>query len=281
MAQQDASQVEVIVIDDGSIDQTVESIDGHPCCLKLIRQFNAGPAAARNTGIAAAAGKYVAFLDSDDLWFPWTLRTYRQIIEEYGHPAFIAGRPHRFRDVEELSDLSEATVETIAFPDYLASGDQWRWFGVSSFVVRRDVLEAVGGFSPERMNGEDADLALKLGTAPGFVQVTSPPTFAYRDHPGNITGNPDANLTGLRRMLASEAAGNYPGGKARRSERRRIITRHIRPFVLDCVRRGRISDAWKLYRDTFTWHTVEFRLRFLAAVPALAAVRGLRGGAVR
>ena len=120
-----------------------------------------------------------------------------------------------------------------------------------------------------------------FGTAPGFVQVTSPPTFAYRDHSGNITGNPSANLAGLRRALASEAAGNYPGGKARRSERQRIITRHVRPFVLDCVRRGRIADAWELYQATFTWHTVEFRLRFLAAVPALAAVRGLRGGAVR
>ena len=92
VAQQDASQVEVIVIDDGSIDQTVESIDGHPCCLKLIRQFNAGPAAARNTGIAAASGEYIAFLDSDDLWFPWTLKTYRHVIEEYGYPAFVAGR---------------------------------------------------------------------------------------------------------------------------------------------------------------------------------------------
>ena len=281
VAVQTESDREAVVVDDGSTDDTAAVAEAHPTRPRVIRRANAGPAAARNAGIAAANGEYVAFLDSDDLWFSWTLEIYRRVIERHGRPAFIAGRSRRFRDDAEMSSTTEGPLQTTAFPNYLASGDEWRWFGVSSFVVRRDVLETVGGFSPERMNGEDADLALKLGTAGGFVQVTSPLTFAYREHPGNITGDPDANFAGLRHMLATEAAGGYPGGTARRAERRRIITRHVRPFVLDCIRRGQTADAWELYWATFPWHTSEFRLRFLAAVPALAAVRGLRGGAVR
>jgi glycosyltransferase involved in cell wall biosynthesis len=60
---------EIIVVDDGSMDRTAEIAAGFPEA-RVIRRPNGGPGAARNTGIHAASGEWIAFLDSDDLWVP-------------------------------------------------------------------------------------------------------------------------------------------------------------------------------------------------------------------
>jgi len=82
--QQSYNDCELIVVDDGSADGTWDALQvlGTRVCAR--RQNNAGPGAARNLGAKNATGDYFAFLDSDDLWFPWTLETYRQIIQSYG-----------------------------------------------------------------------------------------------------------------------------------------------------------------------------------------------------
>ena len=90
-----------------------------------------------------ARGQYLAFLDSDDLWFPWTLSAYHKVVERQNSPSFIAGRPFRFACGEELGAVRNTPLRTEEFSDYLASSDEWRWWGVSSFVIRRDAYAAV------------------------------------------------------------------------------------------------------------------------------------------
>jgi len=264
------------VVDDGSSDGTWEWLVSQGSQLRAIRQANRGPGAARNTGARSARGHYIAFLDSDDLWFPWTLDVYGYVIRDCREPSFIAGKPHVFSEQRDQSSAVAGVRSYEQFADYLASGDQWRWWGASSFVIRRDSFEAADGFTEQWGNGEDADLALRLGLAPGFAQVTAPVTFAYREHEASAMKDLKRTLAGARSKILAEKAGRYPGRDVRAMERRRILTRHTRPVTLSCLRKGLGREAWDLYVSTFAWNASLGRLKFLAAFPFLAVAQQFR-----
>jgi glycosyltransferase involved in cell wall biosynthesis len=252
---------EILVVDDGSTDGTLDYLKAQTD-LRWFQQANSGPSAARNLGASEAKGNYLAFLDSDDLWFPWTLDTYASVIGE-SSAAFIAGKPFRFSDLEETKAVKARPLQTNTFPDYLASGDEWRWWGCSSFVIRRDAFEAAKGFTGKRINAEDADMALRLGTACKFVQITSPATFAYREHEVSEMKNAALNLKGIEHVLQTQLAGGYPGGPGRRSEQWRIVSRHMRPAALASLQGDKRSLAWRIYRATLPYHLKTRRWKFV------------------
>ena len=260
---------EIIVVDDGSTDGTLNALRQFGR-LKVIQQSNAGPGAARNAGVAAAAGRYVAFLDSDDIWFPWSLEIYDTVIRMHGSPAIVTGTPWCFSDGPATDRPVESSPRTFAFQNYLNSNDEWRWYGVSSFVIRRDLFLASGGFMEGRVNGEDAELMLRLGLAPGFVHVAGPASFGYRVHNGNVTLDRLKTQEGLSLLIQGEKDGRFPGGSPLARQRALIISRHVRPFAVDCARNGNISTAIRLYREVLADSVRHCRLKFLAGLPLLA-----------
>ncbi|HEV2664421.1 MAG TPA: glycosyltransferase family A protein, partial [Blastocatellia bacterium] len=80
---------ELIVVDDGSTDDTAARIEGCDPRLKLIRQENQGTAGARNTGLRASAGSYIAFLDSDDEWLPHHLELCVSFLNAFPEEQFV------------------------------------------------------------------------------------------------------------------------------------------------------------------------------------------------
>lgn len=273
---------EIIVVDDGSTDDTATRVESMG--VRCLRQPNAGPAAARNRGIAEAAGQYVAFLDSDDTWFPWTLATYAQAIAER-NCAFITARP---KDVSVFATTASPTeieldagvgTTTIEYDsDFFASRhNPMLSFTTSSVAVSADALRAVGGFTGERMNYEDMDLWFRLGTTPGFAWIASPPCAVRYLHGQNIYTQRDLNVKGALHMIAAENAGQYPGGATRQGERRDRLAGMIRTASLGMLKSGNTADARKLYRATFGWHVRSGRLKYLLGFPLLA-MRAGKGG---
>ncbi len=268
---------EVIVADDGSTDGTSEVLRSYGDRIRVVKQANRGPGAARNLAATDARGHYLAFLDSDDRWFPWTLDVYASVvIGAVQSPAFIAGKPTVFATPDDLLSVDEESVATNSFPDYYASGQQWRWYSASSFVVRTDAFRGIEGFAPTWINGEDADLAMRLGTAGPFVQVSAPVTFGYRDHAGSLVSETSRTLEGVRYALRMEQQARYPGGSARARERRSILSRQFRPVMLTCINEGRQAEAWRLYVATWLWHLVLGRVRFLIGFPVRALLAGTK-----
>ena len=264
---------EIVVVDDGSSDDSLAVIESYRARfgprLNLVAQPNAGNGAARNRGIARARGRYVALLDSDDLWFPWTLGFYAALLKQHDYPAFLAGAPLQFEGALGAPDAPHETLEAAlqsarveAFADYLASGTDWRWWGVSSWVMRRDALENKAFFE-RHFNGEDHDFALQMGVESGFLDVQSPPTFAYRQHAGNATFSLQRSAGGMELLIAKERDGLYPGGAQRARERWAILSRHLRPGILEALEQGNRRRAWRIFRRTLGWHLRLGRARFV------------------
>src|ERR1051325_1747163 len=107
---QTLTDYEIIIVDDGSTDDTSAYLSQIGERVTVIRQLNRGPGIARNRGAESARGEYLAFLDSDDLWFPWTLETVAQLITSHDRPALIAARLVLFKDPAELESVSQTST---------------------------------------------------------------------------------------------------------------------------------------------------------------------------
>jgi glycosyltransferase involved in cell wall biosynthesis len=260
---------EVIVVDDGSDDGTQEYLKELGNKALVIRQLNGGPGAARNAGVRIGRGRYVALLDSDDLWFPWTLSVFAQAIEEHGGPHIVGGAFVEFRQQTELLAIHPQSYQTVWFSDYIASSRQPYFVGSGTCVLRRESLASVS-FLEDRLNGEDHDLLLQLGTLPGFVRILSPVTLAWRRHPASETGDFTSTVSGTWRLLSREKSGAYPGGHKRSQERRRILGRYIRSTAVACVRNDAAKQGWDLYRSTFRWNVELGHWKYVLAFPILA-----------
>jgi GT2 family glycosyltransferase len=279
---QTCTNYEVIVVDDGSTDGTLEYLSTVAAPVRVIRQANLGAGAARNAGIDAAAGDYLAFLDSDDLWFPWTLEVMGETIRAHERPVLIAGRVMQFTDEAATAGVSQEPVQGIWFGDFLASSGRPLLIGSGTVVVRRDAATAIGGFTVHDINGEDADFFLRLGVTTGFVVITAPITVAWRRHGESATHSLERGIRGVTHVVGQERAGAYPGGDQRAHERREIITRLLRPVAFACVKSNAVGTGMRMYGATFGWHVQLGRWAYLAAFPlhalwALArSVAGLR-----
>jgi glycosyltransferase involved in cell wall biosynthesis len=259
---------EVIVADDGSTDGTREYLQANQPRVKTVTGKNGGPGAARNLGLAAAQGEYVVFIDSDDVWFPWTLQAAARLIA--GHrPTIIAMAVQQFREESELTLVHEGPVDYTAYRDFLDSSASAHLAGSSALVVSRADAARVGGFTTERINGEDCDFNLRLGTAPGYIVMRSPIGVGWRRHPASATHNLDLAIAGARYLVSHEHNGAYDGGAARARQRREILTRVVRPISVAAAKAGLASEAFEMYRQTFRWHLMLGRWYYLLGFPAL------------
>jgi glycosyltransferase involved in cell wall biosynthesis len=272
ISKQTCQSYEVIVIDDGSTDDTIGYIEclGDP--ISIIRQANSGVSKARNRGAKVARGKYLVFLDSDDVLLPWSLECYSDVINRF-HPMVISARTIEFEDKPPvLGAVNYQKPLVTIYDDYLANAKNHSLVGASCIVIEANVFARSNGFSNEMKAGEDYDLLLRIGLERPYAKIEEPVTVGYRVHADNTSKKVDGLVDGSLNLLAREFDGIYPGGSEREFDRITIIGRVVRPVILASLQRGRLKDAWQLYRRSFWMHIRAMRIRFLLAAAFLLFV---------
>jgi len=268
---------EVIVVDDGSTDGSPEWIAAQPLPIRLIRQENKGPGPARNLALSHASGEYVAFLDSDDVWFAWTLAVYATLLGNVDRPKLIAASLVEFTEPAELLSITREADRIKSYPDFLTAAAQDGVFmGAGMACIHRETLLQAGGFPLHRFNAEDHDLALRLGEAPGFAVVQKPVLLGYRRHPGSVRADHQRSISGIRYLLRQERAGHYPGGPARTRDRQAILSRHVRPIALESARAGYFVPALTLYLQSLTLQIGQHRWKFVLVMPVMLLIGLIR-----
>jgi glycosyltransferase involved in cell wall biosynthesis len=219
--QQGGFGLEVIVVDDGSTDATTERVrdfatadagSGAPFEIRLLAQANAGPAAARNRGIRAATGEWVAFLDADDLWPADRLRSQVPILAAHPEAVLVFGDCRGFDERGE-SALTQFESEGLGvvladhptlvrdpYPRLLAHN----FIPTGSVLARRDRLFAAGLFDESRRLVEDLDLWLRMALL-GPMAYTRAVCELKRTHGGNVSADQDAMSLAYIEVLRAQS----------------------------------------------------------------------------
>jgi glycosyltransferase involved in cell wall biosynthesis len=160
---QSYTNVEVVVVDDGSTDNASEVASRYERAgVRLIRQENRGRSAARNRGLDETQGKYVVFLDSDDRLLPEALEAGVKELEAHPACAFVFGR-HMLIETDG-SSLGSPSPPYTGGTDYYEALLRDSYPGLHAVMFRRAVLEAVGGFDASLPAAEDYDLYLRVAS---------------------------------------------------------------------------------------------------------------------
>lgn len=181
-------KIEIIVVDDGSSDASGAILRKYCDQISVIFQRNQGVSAARNNGVAASQGEYIAFLDADDYWLPAKIE---KQIERFGRSESL-GLVHV--GVDEIDGEGNSLLLRLNGAEGKISGALLRFkpegilFGGSGLMVPRDVFDEVGGFDIQLSTSADWDFCYRVSSQyeVGFVPEV---LLKYRIHNSNMHGN--------------------------------------------------------------------------------------------
>jgi len=190
---QESVSLEVVVVDDGSDDQTPERLPavGDPRVRVFRHERGLGVARARNKGIEEARGAWIAFLDDDDTWAPAKLRTQLAALRRERAVFAYASAVH----IDEAGNVVavEIAPEPDALVPQLLTSENPMPAGCSNVVAARDVLRRLGGFDERLFHLADWDLWLRL-TASGTGVACPEVLVAYLKHAGNMLTVADRDI---------------------------------------------------------------------------------------
>jgi glycosyltransferase involved in cell wall biosynthesis len=199
---------ELIVVDDGSTDSTVDLIEGYrDARLRYIYQDNAGGCAARNRGATESRTPHVVFLDSDDLFMPDALAELMGVADRYPETGLIGGG----------FEYIDATGHIIGEYQPWLLGEQLdltRWlldcpFIPSATMIKRSCFEAVGGFDLEQEAAQDWDLWLRMAAAGCVMRWLKRSVCKYRLHGGGLTVDIERQKRGYMRALGKHLGDDH------------------------------------------------------------------------
>jgi len=194
--QQRFRDFELIVVDDGSTDETPELLKSYAGRIRSLRQENRGPAAARNLGIRSARGRWISIQDSDDLATPDHLETLFAFTEQnpdcgmvFANGAYLGGPEHNRETIIPKEKSRRLARDGVRLVDLFDKSI----VRLQAALISKQCLEAVGGHDESLYICMDLDLAFRIFMRYPAAYLDKV-VFLYRKHEGNIGRNQDLRL---------------------------------------------------------------------------------------
>jgi glycosyltransferase involved in cell wall biosynthesis len=242
--QQTYRDFELIVVDDGSTDDTAKRLEDDPDRLTLTVQEHAGVSAARNNGLRLAEGQLIAFLDSDDYWLPEKLAVQVCFFDEHPETMICQTEETWVRRGRRVNPMHKHLKP---------SGDVfWRSLDLclispSAVMLRKELLNQVGMFDETLPACEDYDLWLRISAHYPVHLIDRALIVKTGGHDDQLSrtvmGLDRYRVKSLEKLLSSHLLTDEQASAARRA-----LMRKARIYGEGCLRRGRMAEA-DMYLD--------------------------------
>ena len=262
--------IEIVVVDDGCTDNSRSILDSYGDRIRILEhpgRINKGQSASINLAIHGTESKYVAILDSDDLWVPQKIEKQVDVLNRDADAGFV------YVNGFAINERGEKLWELYP-PDYVETNQPARVLlsccvkSPSSWLFRRSILEAVGDFDESMRSAQDHDMLIRLAERTKFVYLKEP-LFYYRKHSDSQSGKYARRRweVGLRILDKACRRHNYSWGVRRRRlavlyfrlgqcslEERRYIEAGVRFFLAGMLDPGRAVRVIAGKENTYGLH---------------------------
>lgn len=238
---------ESVIVDDGSTDNTHEvALAFQDSRIRYLYQENKGLSAARNVGIRAAQGQFLAFLDADDEWEPdfliqclSVLQARKDLIGVYTLNSFI-----------DLSDqyLIKSNGECVSENEFRQRNLEGGFFPVHAALIRTVIVHRIGGFDEQLTSEEDWDFWIKASSQ-GDLSCVALPLARYRVHPGSMSTHAERMRDNAITVLTKYFGPPEGDPVAWTSEKRRAYGFAFRGAAFRFIQQHQTGKGWQLLQD--------------------------------
>lgn len=195
---------EVVVVDDGSTDESASIAESYGDRVVLVRQTNRGLSAARNAGVVASSGEYLTLLDADDLLLPQCVARRVEMLRHNPELGLVAGYYLEIDAEGQPRDRLPELRRTGSLAPFRQAVRR-NWGPPVGWTFRREAFERCGGFDPLLRSCEDWDFVIRVATSYAIGYDPEPHTL-YRISPGQMSSNFERMLDAARRVRLKNAA---------------------------------------------------------------------------
>jgi glycosyltransferase involved in cell wall biosynthesis len=256
---------ELIVVDDGSTDNTRAAVERYGSRLRYFYQKNRGPSSARNLGVRRARAPWIAIQDSDDISLPNHLESLYRYVQEFpdcgmvfANGSYLGGFKHKRETIIPLKKSRRLSEKGVQLADLFEKSI----VRLQAALISKKVYESIGGHDESLWICMDLDLALRLYmNAP--VAYLDKALFAYRKHEGNIGRNEDLRLAENIRVI-EKLVRDYPRASVligNRAIARRLAYRYYH-LAKGRWRRNLRAEAHQAIRKAISLRPFHLKYRF-------------------